>query len=495
MALTVVRRSVGPGAKLVGKQPLLAPTFRSGYSVVLREASTTSSSTSSTSQRFYPRPPGTPSQSKGVKIGYVFGVLANDAVIFSQAKSLLIPHLSPFLSCFILLGIGATSYGLYNFYSSFTAYPAAIRTHLRAALRSAATESYSRADASFAQAYQLALDDPTLGKTRQERLIKTTGIAIRWGAMWEAAGELGKAIEVYDKGFREIADLVDAALPAQLASTSTSTTTATTDMPTKSEIMRGAAIALKVGDLSCDLGGTEALAHAEERYAWALQELMRVNMTPAQLQQVDIGQRHGSPDHGNPPPIEGSEGNNDLPTWVSKVELVAAMERLGGLYARQGKLEYAQPLLQQAIATLLPPPSKDANPRKKLPPPSVADRCHAATLMNNLASAFVQDPSPSVASIDSASRWARQSLAVAHGVRTEMIGKRGGNEVAVKDREEVECELVALVGAYNLGKLAELAKDKDSARKWFEKSRAQAVRIGSRDGLEQSSEAIRRLGR
>ncbi|SGY48353.1 BQ5605_C001g00644 [Microbotryum silenes-dioicae] len=470
MTLTVVRRAVGAAARSVGKQPLPAPTLRSGHFVVLREASTTRSSTSSTSQRFYPRPPGTPGQSKGVKIGYVFGVLA-------------------------FVGIGATSYGLYNFYSSFTAYPAAIRTHLRAALRSAATESYSRADASFAQAYQLALDDPTLGKTRQERLIKTTGIAIRWGAMWEAARELGKAIEVYDKGFREIADLVDAALPAQLASTSTSTTTATTDMPTKLEIMRGAAIALKVGDLSCDLGGTEALVHAEERYAWALQELMRVNMTPAQLQQVDIEQRHGSPDHRvDPPPIEGSEGDNDLPTWASKVELVGAMERLGGLYARQGKLEYAQPLLQQAIATLLPPPSKDANPRKKLPAPPVADRCHAATLMNNLASAFVQEPSPSVASIDSASRWARQSLAVAHGVRTEMIGKRGGNEVAAKDREEVECELVALVGAYNLGKLAELAKDKDSARKWFEKSRAQAVRIGSRDGLEQSLEAIRRLG-
>lgn len=61
------------------------------------------------------------------------------------------------------------------------------------------------------------------------------------------------------------------------------------------------------------------------------------------------------------------------------------------------------------------------------------------------------------------------------------------------EQEEAECQLVAVVGAYNLGKLSELSKDKKSAKAWFEKSRNQAARIGSREGVERSLEAIRRL--
>mgnify|MGYP006876458169 CR=1 FL=1 len=42
---------------------------------------------------------------------------------------------------------------------------------------------------------------------------------------------------------------------------------------------------------------------------------------------------------------------------------------------------YAQPLLQQAIAILLPPPPKEKEgPRPPLPP--IPQRCHAATLVS-----------------------------------------------------------------------------------------------------------------
>lgn len=87
------------------------------------------------------------------------------------------------------------------------------------------------------------------------------------------------------------------------------------------------------------------------------------------------------------------------------------------------------------------------------------------------------------------------------------------------DQEEAECQLVAITGSFNLGKLSEvsyaqveqwclrrrhsadptliiaaqLSKDKKSARAWFEKSRNQAARIGSKAGVEQSMEALRRL--
>lgn len=77
--------------------------------------------------------------------------------------------------------------------------------------------------------------------------------------------------------------------------------------------------------------------------------------------------------------------------------------------------------------------------------------------MNNLSSALVQSPSPTAANIDQASRWARQALTVAAQCRQEGDLNRKGVQVALADREEVECEMVAVVGTYNLGKLSEVS--------------------------------------
>ena len=54
--------------------------------------------------------------------------------------------------------------------------------------------------------------------------------------------------------------------------------------------------------------------------------------------------------------------------------------------------------------------------------------------------------------------------------------------------------MVVVVGAYNLGMLSDLAGDKQSARAWLEKSRVQAARLGLRDAVLRSSDAISRLG-
>ncbi len=78
-------------------------------------------------------------------------------------------------------------------------------------------------------------------------------------------------------------------------------------------------------------------------------------------------------------------------------------------------------------------------------------------MMNNLSSALVADPSPSAAQIDQASRWARQALLVANQCRKEADQARKGAVVPLAEREEGECEAVAVVGTYNLGKLAEVS--------------------------------------
>jgi len=77
--------------------------------------------------------------------------------------------------------------------------------------------------------------------------------------------------------------------------------------------------------------------------------------------------------------------------------------------------------------------------------------------MNNLSSALVTAPSPSSSSIDASSRWARQALNVSNSCKREATKSRQGTDIPLRDREEVECELTAVVACYNLGKLAEVS--------------------------------------
>ncbi|GAA6007902.1 hypothetical protein JCM10207_004918 [Rhodosporidiobolus poonsookiae] len=407
-------------------------------------------------------------QKKGVKVGHVFMGLA-------------------------LLGVGATSYGLYQFYQSFTAYPDSethpIRSKLRAALRASTSGEFDRSSSFFQQAYALAQDLFSTGQladTREVALKRLTGIAVRWGGMWEEAGELAKAVEAYDTGFQPVAALVDGYKNEGWAPAS------------EFEIKRGAAIAMKLGDLWVRLGGAEGDKEAERYYTWAVEELMRLNLTEKQKAQVktelDAGALVGdAPQQQEKKKTEGAEGAEEeykLPGWVGEVELVAAFERLGELYSRQGRIEFAQPLLQQAIALLLPPPPR-TGPKPPLPP--IPQRCHAATLMNNLSSALVAAASPSAKEIEASARWAQNALHVAGSARREADKARGKKEVPLAEMEERECELTAIVSAYNLGKLSEMAKDPVTAEQYFVHSGKLATKHGLRDAVQQSNTAIRRL--
>lgn len=178
--------------------------------------------------------------------------------------------------------------------------------------------------------------------------------------MWEEAGEWNKAIEVYEKGFDEVL-----ALGEKRSNEAT---------------LRGVAIALKIGDLLSD---HEQYDKAEGRYVWGLEELMRMNMTEEQMETVKREMNKVEGGEKETIMTGDSKKEDALPDWTRKVELVGALERLGGLYATTGKIEYAQPLLQQAIASLLPPPSKDPK-APKTASPSVSNRCHAATLVSNV---------------------------------------------------------------------------------------------------------------
>ncbi|KAM0787569.1 hypothetical protein ACM66B_003639 [Microbotryomycetes sp. NB124-2] len=388
---------------------------------------------------------------KGVKIGHVFAVLA-------------------------LVGAGATAFGLYDFYQSFKQYPSQVRQHLRQALRAVNDGAFERAHTSFKQAYDATIalaSENKLGGTREQAVLRTSGIGIKWAAMWEQAGQLGRAIQAYEQTLQDVLKLSSGA-----------------QEPSRIETMRAVAIAMKLGDCLVAVGGKDALKAAEERYTFCVDEMMRINLSPNQRERVKQEMETGQAAPSSSVENDRRDEDLGLPEWSNKVELVAGMERLAELYARQGNIEYARPLFQNAIAQLLPPPVKGARPA---PPPPVAQRCHAATLMNNLASALVTEPSPSASAIDESARWARQSLTTANQCRKEAEKSRSGKMVPFQQWEDAECALSAIVSSFNMGKLAEMSGDKTSAKSWFSKSLALANKVGSRDGAEQSKEALRRL--
>lgn len=140
-----------------------------------------------------------------------------------------------------------------------------------------------------------------------------------------------KSIECYEMGWREILPLMDDAEDGKIGKLS------------QDEVLRGVAIALKIGDLYVDEGKD---AEAEKYYVWSVEEMMKLGMSDEQRSKVDSEVVHGivavnAKSLGMDEPDKDT--GMDLPKWAGKVELVAGFERLGDLYARQGKIEYVLP--------------------------------------------------------------------------------------------------------------------------------------------------------
>ena len=156
--------------------------------------------------------------------------------------------------------------------------------------------------------------------------------------MWESQGELGKAIEVYDMGFIPIAEIVHQGKMGEGS-----------EKVTVEEVKRGAGLAMKLGDLWSSVGasgpmvGGEAMKEAERYYSWSVEELMRLSLT--EEQKGKVRQKMDAQESGLPRSEKlKEEGEKEdegmkLPGWVGDVELVAAFERLGDLYSRQGRIE------------------------------------------------------------------------------------------------------------------------------------------------------------
>lgn len=84
-----------------------------------------------------------------------------------------------------ILGIGATSLGLYNFYTSVKTFPPEIRQDLRSALRCKNSQDYASSHKFYNQAWEKATSPAFIDELG---ILKVTGIGISWAEMLEEAG-------------------------------------------------------------------------------------------------------------------------------------------------------------------------------------------------------------------------------------------------------------------------------------------------------------------
>ncbi|SAM77547.1 uncharacterized protein UBRO_01815 [Ustilago bromivora] len=415
----------------------------------------------------------------------------------------------------VALAIAVTSYGLYEYYTSFSAWPVSIRDDLRAALKARnrgdtrRAESYFRKALSTARSIKGELNEPTPTPKGQpegqrgEAMLKISGIAIALAALLENEGRVGEAYEVLEDVWEEVMEQGKYSSVVQNE---------------KGEYkrgdrdrMRGVQLAQKLGllgqlpEVRVELlskvkarqaqdgddgkpvrfaltGTAESQDPAERWLVWSVEELFRL-VLPADVhasalsaarQPEDSTDKQSAKGSGAgtlnsvTPPTSVSLADLDLPAWVTKLDLLSSIEALGTFYAGKGLPEYAVPLYLQTLSILLPP-TNTANNHSS----TASERCKAGLIMNNLSQLL------SSSNIKDATKWALKGLDITDKT-VQLAGFEASSSTGLKEvvqsteerTQEVkhECLGVKLTLLYNLGVLSDMAGDKCQARVYFQKA-------------------------
>ncbi|PWN47495.1 hypothetical protein IE53DRAFT_390370 [Violaceomyces palustris] len=453
------------------------------------------------------------------------------------------------------LGIGLTVYGVYEFYSSFETWPKELREDLRAAIKARNMGDARRSEAFFRKALATARSLPAKDLSPSP-VLKTTGIAIALGSLLEEQGQLAAAYDVYAEALDEVLEQ-GAFKPVNEGMQKTERT--------PEERMRAVALSQKLGDLAqCEqvltaiipfeeaepiaakvrkgevTGTSDSFDPAERHLVWSVEELLRLTVPSEERERILLESEQGKESSAaaaiSSRPQNSVEGGGvdggggiliselGLPPWVGRQEIGASIEALGAFYAKRGKAEFAVPLYLQALSILMPPNSnsKEARERGQVGAPTVADRCRAAVLMNNLSQLFVnQDDLDASASrkdgkdekekLRQAQAWAAKGLEIADiTIRKagfdEVVGeaKKPGKIEKIESVSEerthqvkMECLRAQITLLYNLGIMAEMGSDPCSARKYFMRAYKQSELAGPsmRQARNKCSQALTRLER
>lgn len=387
----------------------------------------------------------------------------------------------------IAAALGATGYAIYDYYTSFSAWPPELQDNLRLAIKSRNRGDVRRAETNFREALDKARQckdllnqaSPVDGSGSGEAMLKISGIAIAFAAMLEDEGRATEAYDVLEDAWQEI--MLQG--PYQKSSRG--------EKRTQRDNMRAVSIASKLGFLGqipevraevlgrrrdasarVSLTGTPDSQDPAERYlVWSVEELFRI-MLPQDIRQKaldaaavasadstktsQLGLNSAAAQQSEVPQPSQSEqislAELELPPWVSKLDILATVESLGTFYSINQVPEYAVPLYLQALSILLP---KDGSP-------TVSERCKAALVMNNISQLM------SVTNVEGASKWAVKGL----GYVEDTLAKAGldGSSASVPRASTVvqssdertqevkmECLGVRLTLLYNLGVLSDVS--------------------------------------
>ncbi|KAL1303967.1 hypothetical protein AAFC00_000414 [Neodothiora populina] len=190
---------------------------------------------------------------------------------------------------------------------------------------------------------------------------------------------------------------------------------------------------------------------AEERLVWAVETTLREK---ARREKANVNSEE--------------EGE-----WMDDNEIGASLEALAHNYEEQDKHYLATPLFLQALSLK---PTQD---------------CHSVTLMNNLSISLAQQNPPASliaqgeappsrkALVANATQWAEKAIQVAAGITPPV-------------RDE-ECDYACAVALHNLGEFAEMNNNVKEARSKYREAISLAKGLGFQEGLDNSSEALRRV--
>lgn len=415
----------------------------------------------------------------------------------------------------IALAIAVTGYGLYEYYTSFSAWPVSIRDDLRAALKARNRGEARRAESYFRKALATArdikgeLNEPTptpKGEPegqRGEAMLKISGIAIALAALLENEGRVVEAYEVLEDVWQEVmekgeyAGVVerekgewkrgdrDRMRAVQLAQK----LGMLGQLPeVRVELLSKVKAQGEVGEEGASkparfalTGTAESQDPAERWLVWSVEELFRL-VLPADVHasalaaaaqpqdaKAEATEKGGAAGtlKSVAPPSSVSLADLDLPAWVTKLDLLSSIEALGTFYAGKGLPEYAVPLYLQTLSILLPPTNQSTRS------PTASERCKAGLIMNNLSQLL------SGSNVKDATKWALKGLDITDKT-VQLAGfespSTSGQKEVVQSSEErtqevkYECLGVKLTLLYNLGVLSDMAGDKCQARVYFQKA-------------------------
>lgn len=180
-------------------------------------------------------------------------------------------------------------------------------------------------------------------------------------------------------------------------------------------------------------------------------------------------------------PLRSKRKDRDM--FITLKEVASTMSDLADFYAGKNRPDFASLLYKQSLALMKEDEGRDIT-------------CAQVVLLNNVASQMAEQaqrmqpgrtivPQPQGPQItreqalSAAQQWAKMAIQVSAHVKPEV--------------KTEECDQSCLVAMYNLGEIAEMQNDEETAKGYFVAARDMAVKLNFEEGQRTAEDALKRL--